>query len=166
MGAVPDCGAPAGHAALISESGSRSSSPSSARRSSPEYVRFAGHHGLRPDSCPAADPESGGIAENLVGYAKAGLMVPQARFDDLAAANAGRSAEVNGQGAGHPQTWLPSRELTRESLPASGPQRPRRRARRCIPATETGDTGRPSGSMNSAHGPVAAGTAPSRTLML
>jgi hypothetical protein len=54
----------------------------------PEYVRFAGHHGLRPDFCPAADPEPEGIAEHLACYAKAGLRVPQALFDDLAAANA------------------------------------------------------------------------------
>ena len=45
-------------------------------------------------------------------------------------------------------------------------QRRRRRARRCIPAAETGDKGRPNGSMNSAHGPVAVGTVPSRSLML
>jgi hypothetical protein len=44
--------------------------------------------GLRPGFCPAADPEPERIAENLAGYAKAGLMVPQALFDDLAAANA------------------------------------------------------------------------------
>ena len=35
-----------------------------------EYVRFAGHYGFRPDFCEAADPESKGIVENLVGYAK------------------------------------------------------------------------------------------------
>ena len=64
-----------------------------------EYVRFAGHYGFRPDFCEAADPESKGIAENLVGYAKADLMVPQAPFGDLTAANeAARAwcAEVNG----------------------------------------------------------------------
>ena len=50
-------------------------------------------------------------------------MVPQAPFDDLAAANttAAWCAEVDGQGVGHPQTWLPSRELIHESLPAFGP---------------------------------------------
>jgi hypothetical protein len=48
----------------------------------------------------------------------------------------------------------------------SGAQRVRRRSRRCIPAAETGDKGRPNGSMNSAHGPVAVGTVPSRSLML
>ena len=64
-----------------------------------EYVRFAGHYGFRPDFCEAGDPESKGIAENLVGYAKADLMVPQAPFGGLAAANvaaAGWCAEVNG----------------------------------------------------------------------
>ena len=66
---------------------------------SPEYVRFAGHYGFRPDFCRAADPESKGIVENLVGYAKRDLMVPQAPFGDLAAANAAAMAwcaEVNG----------------------------------------------------------------------
>ena len=64
-----------------------------------EYVRFAAHYGFRPDFCEAADPESKGIVENLVGYAKADLMVPQVPFGDLAAANAAAAAwcaEVNG----------------------------------------------------------------------
>src|SRR5690242_15667959 len=64
----------------------------------PEYVRFAAHYGFRPDLCEAADPESKGIVENLVGYAKADLMVPQAPFGDLTAANAAAArwcAEVN-----------------------------------------------------------------------
>jgi transposase len=56
------------------------------------YVRFAAHYGFRPDFCEAADPESKGIAENLVGYAKADLMVPQAPFGELAAANAAAAA--------------------------------------------------------------------------
>ena len=63
------------------------------------YVRFAAHYGFRPDFCEAHDPESKGIVENLVGYAKADLMVPQAPFRDLAAANAAAAAwcaEVNG----------------------------------------------------------------------
>jgi transposase len=42
-----------------------------------EYVRFAAHHGFRPDFCEAADPESKGIVENLVGYAKSDLMIPE-----------------------------------------------------------------------------------------
>jgi transposase len=65
----------------------------------PEYVRFAAHYGFRPDFCQAADPESKGIVENLVGYAKRDLMIPQAPFADLAAANAAAAAwcaEVNG----------------------------------------------------------------------
>jgi hypothetical protein len=64
-----------------------------------EYVRFAGHYGFRPDFCEAADPESKGIVEHLVGYAKRDLMVPQAPFAGLAAANAAAGAwcaEVNG----------------------------------------------------------------------
>ena len=64
-----------------------------------EYVRFAAHYGFRPDFCEAADPQSKGIVEHLVGYAKADLMVPQAPFGGLAAANAAAAewcAEVNG----------------------------------------------------------------------
>jgi hypothetical protein len=53
----------------------------------PAYVRFASHYRFRPDFCEAADPESKGIVENLVGYAKRDLLVPQAPFTDLAAAN-------------------------------------------------------------------------------
>jgi Integrase core domain len=63
------------------------------------YVRFAGHYGFRPDFCEAHDPESKGIVEHLVGYAKADLMVAQAPFAGLAAANAAAAAwcaEVNG----------------------------------------------------------------------
>jgi transposase len=64
-----------------------------------EYVRFAAHYGFRPDWCEAADPQSKGIVENLVGYAKRDLIVPQAPFTGMAAANdAARQwcAEVNG----------------------------------------------------------------------
>lgn len=63
-----------------------------------DYVRFATHYGFRPDWCEAGDPESKGIVENLVGYAKRDLVVPQAPFDDLTVANiAARTwcAEVN-----------------------------------------------------------------------
>jgi transposase len=42
----------------------------------PDYVRFATHYRFRPDFCEAADPESKGIVENLVGYAKDDLLVP------------------------------------------------------------------------------------------
>jgi transposase len=41
-----------------------------------EYVRFATHYGFRPDFCEAKDPESKGIVEHLVGYAKRDLIVP------------------------------------------------------------------------------------------
>jgi transposase len=54
-----------------------------------DYVRFASHYGFRPDFCEAADPESKGIVEALVGYAKRDLMVPtEASVADLGAANA------------------------------------------------------------------------------
>lgn len=68
----------------------------------PDYVRFATHYRFRPDFCEAADPESKGMVENLVGYAKDDLMVPlqldQAPVVDLGAANeaaAAWCAEVN-----------------------------------------------------------------------
>jgi hypothetical protein len=64
----------------------------------PEYVRFATHYRFRPDFCEAADPESKGMVEHLVGYAKGDLIVPQAPFGDHAAANAAGAAwcvEVN-----------------------------------------------------------------------
>ena len=48
----------------------------------PDYVRFAGHYRFRPDFCHAADPESKGIVENLVGYAKDDLLVPLELDDD------------------------------------------------------------------------------------
>jgi transposase len=64
-----------------------------------DYVRFATHYGFRPDFCQAADPESKGIVEHLVGYAKRDLIVPaEPDVSDLAAANAGAAgwcAEVN-----------------------------------------------------------------------
>ena len=66
----------------------------------PDYVRFAAHYGFRPDFCEAADPESKGVVEHLVGYAKADLVIPGAPFGSLDAANAAAIAwcdEVNGQ---------------------------------------------------------------------
>jgi transposase len=42
----------------------------------PEYVRFASHFGFRPDFCESHDPESKGVVENLVGYAKRDLVIP------------------------------------------------------------------------------------------
>ena len=65
----------------------------------PDYVRFATHYGFRPDFCEAADPESKGIVEHLVGYAKRDLIVPAGPgVADLPAANqaaAAWCAEVN-----------------------------------------------------------------------
>lgn len=64
------------------------------------YVRFASHYGCRPDFCQGADPESKGMVERLVGYAKSDLVVPQAPFGDLSAANEAAAVwcdEVNGR---------------------------------------------------------------------
>lgn len=43
----------------------------------PDYVRFCAHFRTRPDFCLAADPESKGLVENCVGYAKSDLIVPE-----------------------------------------------------------------------------------------
>ena len=43
----------------------------------PDYVRFVTHYGTRPDFCQGADPASKGIVENLVGYVKSDLMIPE-----------------------------------------------------------------------------------------
>ena len=65
----------------------------------PAYVRFASSYGFRPDFCEGHDPESKGIVENLVGYAKSDLVVPQGlAAEDLAGANSAAKAwcdEVN-----------------------------------------------------------------------
>jgi transposase len=66
----------------------------------PGYVRFAAHHGFRPDFCEAADPESKGVVEHLVGYAKSDLVVPGVPWAGVAEANAAAvtwCAEVNGR---------------------------------------------------------------------
>lgn len=47
----------------------------------PDYIRFATHFGFRPDFCEAADPESKGVVEALVGYAKSDLVVPAENWD-------------------------------------------------------------------------------------
>ena len=65
----------------------------------PAYVRFATFYGFRPDFCEGYDPESKGIVENLVGYAKSDLVVPQGlTAADVPAANEAARAwctEVN-----------------------------------------------------------------------
>ena len=54
----------------------------------PAYVRFATHYGFRPDFCEGADPESKGLVENLVGYVKSDLMIPEElTVAELATAN-------------------------------------------------------------------------------
>jgi transposase len=66
----------------------------------PDYVRFAAHYGFRPDFCEPDDPESKGMVESLVGYAKRDLVVGLGPFRDAAAANeaaSGWCAEVNGR---------------------------------------------------------------------
>ena len=67
----------------------------------PDYVRFVTHYGTRPDFCQGADPASKGIVENLVGYVKSDLMIPEELdVTDLAGANAkgvAWCAEVNAQ---------------------------------------------------------------------
>lgn len=66
-----------------------------------DYVRFAAHYRFRPDFCQAADPQSKGMVEHLVGYAKRDLLVP-ATLDgpvEVAAANQAAHAwcaQVNG----------------------------------------------------------------------
>jgi hypothetical protein len=68
----------------------------------PDYVRFATHYGFRPDFCHPHDPESKGIVEHLVGYAKRDVPIPDTTSDgevDLAEWNdIARQwcAEVNG----------------------------------------------------------------------
>src|SRR5215831_6138792 len=42
----------------------------------PDYLRFAAHFGFRPDFCESQDPESKGVVEHLVGYAKSDLIIP------------------------------------------------------------------------------------------
>jgi transposase len=94
----------------------------------PDYVRFATHYGFRPDFCHAADPESKGIVEHLVGYAKRDL--PAADDDaGLAAWNAAAvawCAEVNA--AVHAETCrVPVEQLAIEaelfrSLPSLRPR--------------------------------------------
>jgi transposase len=65
----------------------------------PNYVRFATHYGFCPDWCESADPQSKGVVENLVGYAKTDLVIPACDdWTSLAQANdAARDwcAEVN-----------------------------------------------------------------------
>lgn len=84
----------------------------------PAYVRFATHFRFKPDFCEAADPESKGNVEHLVGYAKRDLVVPEElSAGDLAAANAKARAwcdEVNARE--HSEIMaVPAERLTEET---------------------------------------------------
>lgn len=79
----------------------------------PGLVRFAAHYGFRPDFCEAADPESKGLVEALVGYAKRDLVVGCGPFSDVASANIAAvawCAEVNerihSETSAVPSQWL------------------------------------------------------------
>ncbi len=97
----------------------------------PGYVRFAGHYGFTADFCEAADPESKGIVENLVGYAKSDLIV--ALLDehgpgvDLDVANQGAvawcaevNAVVHSEIAAVPAARLDAERELLTSLPSLG----------------------------------------------
>jgi transposase len=65
-----------------------------------DYVRFASHYGFRPDFCEAADPESKGVVERLVGYAQSDLVIPAGGWSSLSEANQAAinwCREVNGR---------------------------------------------------------------------
>jgi transposase len=88
----------------------------------PDYVRFATHYGFRPDFCEAADPESKGMVEHLVGYAKRDLMVPQQPFDDHGRANEAATvwcAEVNA--VTHSEIYAVPTERLAVEQPVLGP---------------------------------------------
>jgi hypothetical protein len=66
----------------------------------PGYVAFAAHYGFRIDFCEAGDPESKGVVEHLVGYAKSDLLVGLGPFDGPDDANTAAGswcAELNGR---------------------------------------------------------------------
>jgi len=81
-----------------------------------EYVRFATHFGFQPDFCEAADPESKGVVEALVGYAKRDLVVPAGGWSSTGEANVAATAwctEVNGRV--HSETMaVPAERLSTE----------------------------------------------------
>ena len=88
----------------------------------PAYVRFALHYGFRPDFCQGHDPESKGIVEALVGYAKSDLVVPGGlSVGELARANEAARAwceEVNARR--HSEIWAVPAERLGAELPLMG----------------------------------------------
>jgi transposase len=94
----------------------------------PGYVAFAAHYGFRPDFCEAADPESKGVVENLVGYAKSDLVVPAEGWSDLGTANgdarawcAEVNARIHSEIAAVPQTRLATERALLRPLPSLRP---------------------------------------------
>jgi len=90
----------------------------------PGYVAFAAHYGVRPDFCEAGDPESKGMVENLVGYAKSDLVVglgPWATIPDANTAAASWCAEVNGRVHSETSAVPDERLLTERPLLGSLP---------------------------------------------
>jgi transposase len=89
-----------------------------------DYVRFALHYRFRPDFCEAADPESKGIVENLVGYAKSDLLTPLLLDDELDLDRSNEAAkawceQVNA--AEHSQiAAVPAERLAQERLLLAG----------------------------------------------
>ena len=96
----------------------------------PDYVRFATHYGFRPDFCEGHDPESKGMVEHLVGYAKRDLVTPTGvSIADLCAANAEAARwceEVNGEEhseiAAVPAVRLETERPLLHSLPSLRPE--------------------------------------------
>ncbi len=94
----------------------------------PDYVRFATHLGFRPDFCEAADPESKGVVEHLVGYAKTDLVIPAGEWSSLEDANqaaeewcAGVNARVHSEIAAVPAERLATERKLLRPLPSLRP---------------------------------------------
>ncbi|MDQ3785216.1 MAG: EAL domain-containing protein [Actinomycetota bacterium] len=85
-------------------------------------MRFATHFCFRPDFCEADDPESKGVVEALVGYAKSDLVVASEGWDDIDHANSDAKAwcqEVNLRM--HTETCaVPAERLTQDNAAIRG----------------------------------------------
>lgn len=93
----------------------------------PDYVRFATHYGFSPDFCRPADPESKGIVEHLVGYAKRDLAIPgSADLADWNQAALAWCAEVNGREHSEicavPEVRLVTERSLLRALPSARPR--------------------------------------------